>query len=75
MTLQEHYFETLMARVRSDRYPSHQLLNRIESCLWTADQLEGYVAMLLEKIDQDHYPSHQLLARVERMLTLVAAVA
>jgi hypothetical protein len=75
MPLQQDYFDMLMAHVRADRYPSHQLLSRIEACLWTSDQIEQYVAMLIEKIQRDHYPSHQLLDRLERMLTLAATVA
>ena len=29
--LQQYYFDLLLDRVRGDRYPSHQLLDRIES--------------------------------------------
>ncbi len=73
--LQQRYFDMLMEHVRTDHYPSHQLLSRIEACLWSPEQYEQYVAMLLEKIERDHYPSHQLLDRLERMLTLAATVA
>jgi hypothetical protein len=73
--LQERYLEMLFERIRDDRYPSHQLLDRIEASIWTSEQLTEYVEMLLEKADDAHYPSHQLLERVERMLRLVAAVA
>ena len=74
-TIQEHYYEVLAHRVRNDKYPSHQLLNRIERALATSEQIADYVEMLIEKCDESWYPSHQLLARVERMLQLVAATA
>lgn len=72
---QERYHEMLMERVRTDRYPSHQLLDRIEASFWTPEQLHDYVEMLIEKCDESWYPSHQLLARVERLLAMSAATA
>lgn len=73
--LQERYLELLLERVRDERYPSHQLLDRIESSIWTSEQLIEYVEMLIEKANEARYPSHQLLARTERMLRLAATVA
>jgi hypothetical protein len=74
-TSQERLFEILMERVSTDRYPSHQLLDRIEETLWTADQIVAYVDMLLEKIDEAWYPSGQLLDRAQRMMGLTAVLA
>ncbi len=74
-TSQERLFEMLMERVSADRYPSHQLLNRIEETLWTSEQVVAYVDMLLEKIDEAWYPSGQLLDRAQRMMALAAVVA
>jgi hypothetical protein len=73
--LQQRYYDILMDRVREDRFPSHQLLDRIEASIWTGEQMTDYVALLLEKVDESHYPSHQLLSRIERMMTLGAVVA
>ncbi len=72
---QERLFEVLMERVRTDRYPSHQLLNRIEATMWTSEQVVAYVDMLVEKIDESWYPSHQLIDRAQRMLAVAAAAA
>jgi hypothetical protein len=74
-TSQERLFEMLMERVSTDRYPSHQLLDRIEETLWTAEQIVAYVDMLLEKIDEAWYPSGQLLDRAQRMMGLTAVLA
>ncbi len=74
-TSQQHMYELLMERVSTDRYPSHQLLDRLEEILWTSEQMVGYVDMLLEKIDESWYPSHQLLDRAQRMMAIAAVVA
>jgi hypothetical protein len=71
---QERYFEMLMERVRSDHYPSHQLLDRIEAALWTPEQLHTYVEMLVDKADEAWYMSPQLLTRIQRMLAMAARV-
>ena len=44
-TVQQHYFDVLMHRVRNDKYPSHQLMDRIEVALATSDQVAEYVDM------------------------------
>ncbi|MHB8658901.1 MAG: hypothetical protein ACYC91_13275 [Solirubrobacteraceae bacterium] len=74
-TSQERLFEMLMERVSTDRYPSHELLDRIEASLWTSEQIIAYVEMLLDKADEAWYPSLQLLDRAERMMALAAAIS
>ncbi len=66
-TVQQHYFDVLMHRVRNDRYPSHQLMNRLEAALATPEQVAEYVGLLVEKVDESWYPSGQMLDRVQRM--------
>jgi hypothetical protein len=66
--LQQRYYDILMERCRNDRYPSHQLLNRLESAIYTPEQL-------IEKTDESWYPSGQLLDRLDRMLQLAAVAA
>lgn len=72
---QQRYLDFLMERVRADRYPSPQLLDRIEMALWSPEQVHDYVEMLLEKLDETWYPSGQMMNRVQRMLAMVAASA
>jgi hypothetical protein len=74
-TGQARYLAMLMERVRQDRYPSHQLLNRIEAAFWTSEQVAEYVDLLLEKADESWYPSLQLLDRIHRVLKWSAAYA
>jgi hypothetical protein len=71
-SLQERYYDQLIERIRADRYPSSQLLDRVEVSLWSTDQVVEYVDVLLDKIDESWYPSSQLLDRVNRMLYRVA---
>jgi hypothetical protein len=70
---QERYLEMLMERIRQDRFPSHQLLDRIEATFWTAEQVVDYVDLLLEKADEAWYPSGQILDRIQRLLAVTAA--
>ena len=74
-TAQERLYEMLMERVRYDRYPSNQLLNRIEETMWTSEQLVEYIDLLLDKIDAAWYPSLQLLDRVQRLMALTYAAS
>lgn len=73
--MQQRYFDILIERVTGDRYPSHQLLDRIESTLFTSEQITEYVDVLLQKIDDSWYPSHQLMERVQQMLAMTARAA
>lgn len=73
--LQQRYFDLLMERVSTDQYPSHQLLDRIESVFWTPEQVADYLDMLLDNVDSTWYPSRQILDRIERVLQLAAVVA
>ena len=67
-TIQQHYFDVLMHRVRNDKYPSLQLMDRIEAALATPDQVAAYTDMLIDKVDETWYPSGQMLDRIQRML-------
>ena len=73
-TIQDHYFDVLMHRVRNDKYPSLQLMDRIELALATPEQIAEYTDMLIDKVDETWYPSGQMLQRIQRMLerTVVA---
>ena len=66
MDAQDSYVELLMEKVRRDRYPSGEMLDRIEYALRTRSQAQAYLALLHEKIDGDRYPSGEMLNRIER---------
>jgi len=71
-TAQERYFEMLLERVRTDRYPSHQLLDRLEASFWNTEQVVEYIDFLLEKADEAWYPSKQLMDRIQRLMAKTA---
>ena len=70
---QQRYFDLLMERVRQDQYPSGQLLDRIETLIYTPEQVTDYIELLVAKIDESWYPSGQLMDRAQRMFSLAAA--
>jgi hypothetical protein len=71
-TIQQHYFDVLMHRVRNDKYPSLQLMDRIEAALATPDQVAAYTDMLIDKVDETWYPSGQMLDRIQRLMERTA---
>jgi hypothetical protein len=74
-TAQGRYVAMLMERIRQDRYPSLQLMERVEAAFWTHEQVEEYVDLLLEKADESWYPSAQILDRIHRVLAMAAPLA
>lgn len=70
--LQQRYYDILMERCRNDRYPSLQLLDRLESIIYTPAQVTEYVDLLVSKVDESWYPSGQIMDRLQRMLRIAA---
>ena len=69
--MQDRYVDMLMEKVREDRYPSGDLMDRIEGSLTSRAQAEEYVELLFEKIGEARYPSKDLMTRIERMTPLL----
>ena len=65
----DRYFELVLEKIRDDRYPSGELMDRLEAALRSRDELTEYLDMLLDKIEADHYPSKQMLDRVLGLTT------
>ena len=72
-TAQERYYDLVLEKVASDRYPSGELMDRLEAAIANHPQLEEYLDVLLEKIEDNHYPSKQMLDRVHRLAPLAEA--
>jgi hypothetical protein len=60
------YVEMLTEKVRRDRFPSGNHMDRIEASL-TPETAGDYVEMLLEKIAAENYPSPTMLGRIENV--------
>lgn len=63
----DRYFDLVLEKISEDRYPSGELMDRLEAGITTREQLEHYLGVLLDKIEQDRYPSKQMLDRVRRL--------
>jgi hypothetical protein len=66
-TAQERYYDLVLEKVADDRYPSGELMDRLEAAISSREQLEGYLEVLFEKLESEHYPSKQMLDRVHRL--------
>jgi hypothetical protein len=71
-SVRERYVELLFDKVREDRYPSGELLDRIEAALATREQAAEYLDLLVSRVEDSRYPSHQLLDRIERLVLRAA---
>ncbi|HEY1523239.1 MAG TPA: hypothetical protein VGF70_09525 [Solirubrobacteraceae bacterium] len=61
----DRYMRVLLERIAMDRYPSGELMDRVEILL-DREHVDDYVELLLEKVESNHYPSKQLLDRIAR---------
>jgi hypothetical protein len=69
-SLQDAYVGLLMDRVRQERFPNPEHLDRIEEALATPQQLREYVQLLFEKVEGTRYPSAAMLNRVRAFAAL-----
>jgi hypothetical protein len=67
----ERYMRVLLDRISEDRYPSGELMDRVEILL-DREHVDEYMDILFEKVEDCHYPSKQLLDRIARW-TLAAS--
>jgi len=61
----DRYMQVLFERIASDRYPSGELMDRVEILL-DREHVDDYVALLFQKVESERYPSKQLLDRIAR---------
>jgi len=60
------YLDVLFERLRADRYPSSELMDRVEILL-DREHVDEYLETLFEKVESCRYPSKQLLDRIARL--------
>jgi hypothetical protein len=70
--LRDAYMETVLERITSVRYPSMELLDRVEYLAHKREYAEQFVAYLIDSVERVQYPSHQIMDRIERILYGVA---
>jgi hypothetical protein len=61
----DRYMRVLLDRIFADRYPSGELMDRVEILL-DREHVDEYVEALFEKVESVRYPSKQLLDRIAR---------
>jgi hypothetical protein len=62
------YVQMLTEKVRQDRYPSGNHMDRIEASL-TPETAGDYLEILMEKIASEKYPSPTMIARIENVVS------
>ena len=66
--LRDAYMETVLERITSVRYPSLELMDRVEYLAHKREYAEQFVAYLIDSVERVQYPSHQIMDRIERIL-------
>jgi hypothetical protein len=61
----DRYMRVLLERIQESRFPSGELLDRVEILL-DREHVDQYVDLLFQKVEEDRYPSKQLLDRIAR---------
>lgn len=64
--LRDELVDVLLERVRSDPYPSTDMLDKLEQLL-DPDELEDYAHVLLEHVRRDQYPSWGMIYRLHNL--------
>jgi hypothetical protein len=66
--LRDAYMEAVLDRITGTRYPSGELMDRVEFLAHKREYAEKLVAYLVQQVDSARYPSHQMMDRIERIL-------
>jgi hypothetical protein len=66
-SLRDTYVELLLERVRNERFPNPEYLDRIEASIQNPEQAREYVDMLFRWAAVP-YPSGEILDRIERLV-------
>jgi hypothetical protein len=61
----DRYMQVLFDKIRQDKYPSGEMMDRIEIVL-DRDHVDEYLDLLFQKVEECRYPSKQLLDRIVR---------
>jgi hypothetical protein len=64
--------ERLLKEVKTGKYPSNNVMDRIEMTLRTTDEATYYLSLLMEKT-QSRYPSYELIDRAYRVVAAITA--
>lgn len=63
----DRYMRVLLDKINRDRYPSGELMDRVELLL-DREHVDEYLDSLFQKVEECRYPSKQMLDRITRFL-------
>jgi hypothetical protein len=66
--LRDEYMDALIDRIMTVRYPSKEMMDRVENLAHDPDHAEVFVRHLIKMVQGTRYPSHQIMDRIERIL-------
>ena len=66
--LRDEYMDAVLERIMSARYPSKEMMDRVENLAHDSDHAELLVRYLIDSVNAARYPSHQMMDRIERIL-------
>lgn len=66
--LRDQYMEAVLERITSTRYPSMELMDRVEYLAHKKEYAEQFLEYLIGTVENVQYPSHQIMDRIERIL-------
>jgi len=67
-SLRSRAFDILLNQIWEPRYPSTEMMDRLEAHVSDRETAERYVELLIETANQDRYPSPMLLERILRLV-------
>ncbi|HWE57556.1 MAG TPA: hypothetical protein VG435_18770 [Acidimicrobiales bacterium] len=70
-SLRQQYFDMIMDQVRSNRFPSPTMLDRIEQSVGDRDAAEEYIRSLIDKLSDERFPSPVMLDRLSGLLDIL----
>lgn len=68
----QRYLDILFTRAQAGRYPSHQILGRIEAAITDRETAERYVDLLMDEAERQRFPSLLMLDRARNVVTRLA---
>lgn len=66
--LRDQYMEAILDRIMVTRYPSKEMMDRVENLANDTEYAERLLHYLIDAVKSARYPSHQMMDRIERIL-------
>ena len=66
--LRDEYMDAVLERILQVRYPSKEMMDRVENLAHDSDHAEILLTHLIDMVKSSRYPSHQIMDRIERVL-------